>query len=126
MRPTATKLSHQLDHVAGVLNVIIPGDILSTNASVLREDLLGLLESAPIQTAFWEILKLDLTRAQMVDSVGLNLIVTVVRAVKARNGKVAALIRSANIRRTFAFTRLDQQIHVVKDEPLATREPASA
>lgn len=110
MNSTMTNLTHQLDLAARVLNVTIPGDILSTNADALRDELFALLESAPVNTGAWETLHLDLTGAQMVDSVGLNLIVSIIRAVKARQGKVAAKIRSANIRRTFQFTRLDKQI----------------
>ena len=116
MNSTLTNLTHQLDLAAGVLNVIIPGDILSTNADVLRDELFALLESEAVRTGAWKTLHLDLTGAQMVDSVGLNLIVSVVRTVKARQGKVAAKIRSANIRRTFQFTRLDKQIAVTKVE----------
>ena len=116
MNSTMTNLTHQLDLDARVLNVTIPGDILSTNADALRDELFALLESEPVRTGTWETLYLDLTGAQMVDSVGLNLIVSVVRAVKARQGKVAAKIRSTNIRRTFQFTRLDKQIAVTKVE----------
>ena len=126
MNATMTTLTHQLDVNAGVLNIIIPGDILSTNADTLRDELFGLLESTPIQTGTWDVLKLDLTGAQMVDSVGLNLIVSVVRAVKARHGKVEATIRSTNIHRTFSFTRLDKQINVTKVEAHSTRENDSA
>lgn len=112
MNPTLTSIQHQLD--ASALSVIIPGDILSTNADTLREELFGLLETPEIKAAAWRTLKLDLTTAQMVDSVGLNLIVSLLRAVKARQGNVEAAIRSANIHRTFVFTRLDRQITVVK------------
>ena len=114
MNPTLTSITHQLDTSVGILSVTIPGDILSTNADTLRDELFGLLESPEIKTGAWQILKLDLTTAQMVDSVGLNLIVSLIRAVKARQGTVEAAIRSANIHRTFMFTRLDRQITVSK------------
>jgi anti-anti-sigma factor len=107
-------LKHQLDLSAGTLSAIVPGDILSTTADTLRGALFDILESAPIQAAKWNILKLDLTKARMVDSVGLNLIVSIVRAVKARDGTVEVTIGSANIQRTFSFTRLDKQVNVIK------------
>ena len=114
MNSTLTSLTHQLDSGSGVLHVAVPGDILSTNADALRDELFGVLESADIRSASWNTFRLDLTAAQMVDSVGLNLIVSLVRVVKARNGKVEATIRSANIYRTFLFTRLDKQIQLTK------------
>ncbi len=50
----------------------------------------------------------------MIDSVGLNLLVALVRDMKAQNRKLQAVIASPNIHRTFQFTRLDQQIQVVQ------------
>ncbi len=114
MSSTLTAVSHQLNTDTGILCVTIPGDILSTNADALRGELFDLLEAPAIKAGPWHTLKLDLTAAQMVDSVGLNLIVSLVRAVKARQGAVAADISSANILRTFRFTRLDKQIAVSK------------
>lgn len=114
MNSTMTGITHQLDTAAGILSITVPGDILSTNADALRDELFDVLESPAIKAAVWPTLKLDLTGAQMVDSVGLNLIVSLVRAVKARNGKVEAVIRSPNIHRTFKFTHLDKQIAVTK------------
>lgn len=114
MSPTLTSITHQFDADAGVVSVTLPGDILSTNADTLRDELFGLLETPPVKAGGWHTLKLDLTAAQMVDSVGLNLIVSLVRAVKARHGAVAATVSSSNILRTFKFTRLDKQITVSK------------
>ena len=57
---------------------------------------------------------LDLSRATMVDSVGLNLIVSVIKHVKGRDGSVRFLIGNNNVERTFRFTRLDSQAEVVR------------
>ena len=107
-------MKHHLDSRTETLTVTIPGDILSTNADALREALFGLFESPAIKHGNWSVLKLDLTGAQMVDSVGLNLIVGITRTVQARQGKIHATIRSSNIYRTLLFTRLDRQIEVTK------------
>ncbi|MFO1487521.1 MAG: STAS domain-containing protein [Verrucomicrobiota bacterium] len=109
-------LNPRLNLETGSLSIAIPGDILSTNADSLREDLFGVLESEPMQSAGWKTLELDLTQARMIDSVGLNLIVSVVRMVKARQGAVVANVRSSNIYRTFTFTRLDKQMTVIRAE----------
>ena len=65
MNATLTRISHQLDTVAGVVTVTIPGDILSTNADALRAELFDLLEAPQIKGSPWHTLKLDLTGAQM-------------------------------------------------------------
>jgi len=107
-------MNHLLDLHEKVLSIAIPGDILSTNADALREELFGLLESPPVKNGDWTLLKLDLTAAQMVDSVGLNLIVALVRVVKNRQANMETTISSSNIHRTFLFTRLDKQMNLLK------------
>lgn len=107
-------MNHLLDVREKTLRIEVPGDVLSTNADTLREEIFGLLDSTTVKQAAWDTLKLDLTAAQMVDSVGLNLIVAIIRAVKTRNGKVVTTIKSPNIHRTFLFTRLDKQMELVK------------
>jgi len=107
-------MKHLLDIREKTLSVTVPGDVLSTNADALREDLFGLLDSPPVKHGDWDTLKLDLTAAQMVDSVGLNLIVAIVRNVKNRNGRIVTTLKSPNIHRTFLFTRLDKQMELVK------------
>ncbi len=114
MNATLTNITHQYDAGTGVLNVTIPGDILSTNADTLHDEVFALLETPEVKAGLWQTLHLNLTAAQMVDSVGLNLIVSLVRAVKVRHGNVAATVSSSNILRTFKFTRLDKQITVTK------------
>ena len=107
-------MQHQFDASSKSLTVIVPGDVLSTNAEELRRDVFSLLESSQGAQAQCAMLKLDLTRARMIDSVGLNLLVTFIRSMKERNGKVQALISSDNIERTFVFTRLDQMLELIK------------
>ena len=107
-------MNHQLDTRTKTLNVSITGDILSTNAKALREELFQLLETPSLKNGDWLTLKLDLTSTNMIDSVGLNLLVTLVRAMKAGNRKIQAVVASPNIQRAFQFTRLDQQIEVLK------------
>ena len=115
MSTTLTAITHQLDSApGGALSVTIPGDILSTNADTLHEEIFALLESAPVKAGQWNTLKLDLTGARMVDSVGLNLIVSIIRAVKSRPAKMEATLSSANIHRTFQFTCLDKQMTLMK------------
>lgn len=94
------------------LRLTIPGDVLSTNIETLRRDIMATITSpAPHQT--WDVLELDLRAARMVDSAGLNLIVSVVRAADQRSRRIRALIENVNVQRTFIFTRLDKYLELV-------------
>ncbi|MBI3416354.1 MAG: STAS domain-containing protein [Verrucomicrobia bacterium] len=109
-----TMIAHTLESAAGRLNLTIPGDILSTSTEILQQEIFGVLESAPVRTASLTSLNLDLTAAKMVDSAGLNLLVAIIKWAKSHKAEVGVAISSANIQRTFAFTRLDQQIELTK------------
>lgn len=108
-------MNTQLENPTKILTVTVPGDLLSTNANAVREELFRLLEPPAGTEGDWLTLRIDLTKAQMIDSVGLNLLVAVVRTLKARNRRTQAVISNPNILRTFQFTRLDQQLEVIRN-----------
>ena len=102
-----------LDEKLRVFTVELPGDLVSTNADNVRAQLGELLEGGGAKKMPWDTLRLELPRAQMVDSVGLNLVVSLLRAVQHRQGKMQVAYASPNILRTFQFTRLDKQIEMI-------------
>ncbi|HRE84138.1 MAG TPA: STAS domain-containing protein [Opitutaceae bacterium] len=93
------------------LRVTIPGDVLSTNAETLRRDITAALNNSAPNTL--NVLELDLRAARMVDSAGLNLIVSLVRAASQRSCRIRALVENTNVQRTFLFTRLDRYLELV-------------
>ena len=95
------------------LSLTIAGDVLSTNADVIRSEINRLLEAGDSPTD-WKKFKLDLTAAKMVDSVGLNLIVNLLKRLQARGATLQVIYSSQNLLRTFVFTRLDKCIELVK------------
>jgi anti-anti-sigma factor len=106
-------IQHTLNNSDKTLLLTIPGDILSTNADQTKKEIYTVLESGNVKAAGWTTLKLDLTAAKMIDSVGLNLIVSLYKEAKKTNAKTTAVISNPNIQRTFLFTRLDTHIQVV-------------
>jgi anti-anti-sigma factor len=106
-------MKHQINASTRSLELTIPGDVLSTSADQLRSEILALFETEAAKSSRWTTLVLDLTAAKMVDSVGLNLLVSLYKEAKKRDATCRALIKSQNIQRTFAFTRLDAHIDVV-------------
>ncbi|MDQ8181258.1 STAS domain-containing protein [Pelagicoccus sp. SDUM812005] len=85
------------------------GDIVSTNASQHWTR----LESAIQNVSENELLEVDLRAANMVDSVGLNVIVKTIKTVDARKARVRLLIGSKSLKRICTFTRLDQKAEIV-------------
>lgn len=107
-------MKHELRNNSLVLSV--DGDILSTTAEELRARFVELMATENVKQAAWNLLELDLTRSKVIDSAGLNLVVAMVKTVKARGAAVQARMTSKTVHRTFVFTRLDHQVKVVLEE----------
>ena len=85
------------------------GDIVSTNAKLHWQR----LEEKIAKIASGQTLELDLRASNMVDSVGLNVIVKTIKNVESLNAKVRLLIASPSLKRICTFTRLDQKAEIV-------------
>ncbi len=97
---------HTLDARNHVLSLGIPGDLLSTNAEAVRETAFSLLDDPAMAGAGIQTVEIDLRRAGMVDSMGLNLLVSIIRGAKKLGSPVRLLVSSNSVMRTFQFTRL--------------------
>lgn len=106
-------MKHLLDTSNKTLLLTFPGDIVSTNAGALREQIFGILESDIIQRADWTTLDLDLRSAKMVDSMGLNLLVSIIKLARNRGGKVVGRVDNPNVQRALCFTRLNTQMELI-------------
>ncbi len=106
-------INHLLNPSEKSLQLTFSGDLLSTNTDQAKKEIMAIIESAAVKSSGWTTLKLDLTAAKMIDSVGLNLVVSLYKEAKKANAKTTAVISNPNIQRTFLFTRLDTHIQVV-------------
>ena len=95
------------------LRLSIPCDVLSTSVRMLYEELRVLQDSPQVQQAPWRTLELDLTGAKMIDSMGLNFLVHILKWAKDRNAKPRILIRDHNLDRLLRFTRMNEHADVV-------------
>jgi len=102
-------VSHQPD--SSELIIRLDSDLLSTNAESLAEDLDAALFAHV--DAEWSSLVLDLYTARMVDSVGLNLLLALLRRLRERQRSLTVIISSEAIRRAFTTAHLDQHVAVV-------------
>ncbi len=110
MPTTDAQMTYDTDRKTVVFQMA--GDVLSTTADGLRAALEDVLHSPSVQAGAFDWLEIDLRTAHMVDSVGLNLLVWLWRAVTARGGRLRLKISSPNIERTFRFTRLCERVEV--------------
>lgn len=92
----------------------IQGNILSTNAKEVRSQLTAALSDPRSAAGTLEVFELDATSAQFIDSVGLNLVVWLLKAVRQRGGRLRLAVSNAHVERTLQFTRLDQQLEIVR------------
>jgi anti-anti-sigma regulatory factor len=90
-----------------------PGDVLSSNALDLRASVQALLDSEGADPDKWDLLEIDLRRARMVDSVGLNLLVQLLKVAGERGKNLRVRINSLSLQRMFRFTRLDRHAEIV-------------
>jgi anti-anti-sigma factor len=96
------------------LTLRVSGDLVSTAAEPVRNEVLALFGGAASGPPKWTTFILDLTTAKMVDSVGLNLVVSMLKRVQARGAKMRITYSSQDVLRTLNFTRLDKHIELVK------------
>ncbi len=98
------------------VKLAFPGDILSTNVETLREQIFSTLNSTQYTNLACDAFEFDFTKAQMIDSAGLNLVVSVLRQVKKKATRISALVASAHVGRILRFTRLDRQMEIIAFE----------
>ena len=98
---------------AATISFGVPGNLLSTNAASVRQQIEDLLASQQLQGGLLGTFELNLRQAQMVDSVGLNLLVWLSKTLRQRQANLRLFISSAHVERTFKFTRLDQQAEIL-------------
>jgi len=103
-------MRYEFDRNTMALKFTFDGDVLSTNVREFRQRAFEALDGPEFSGC--PRVELDLRAANIIDSAGLNLLVSIVRRAERKHARVSALISSENIRRTFSITRLDRFIEV--------------
>jgi ABC-type transporter Mla MlaB component len=104
-------MEHRLER--DVLYLTIRRDVLSTGVRDLFDQLHAIQKDPQVLLPSWRTLELDLTRARMIDSMGLNFIVHILKWSKGRNAQARILIRDKNLDRLLRFTRMNEHAEVV-------------
>lgn len=110
-------MTHELNCLEKTLTISLPGDLLSTNYDTVGAELNQIFSSEEVTMAEWDYLVFDLRQARLIDSMGLNLIVSILKQMKNRSAKVRMQITSRTIHRTFLFTRLEKHMEIQFEDP---------
>lgn len=99
-----------LDDETRTLLVKVRGDLLSTNADERACSIGDILRNE--DKSRWDNFVLDLRSANMVDSVGLNVIVGIIKEVRKVKAPITVSISSPAVNRLFLFSRLDTVVNI--------------
>jgi len=91
-----------------LLVIKVKGDILSTNAEERADQIGSIFAEFPD----FKKVKLDLNTAKMVDSVGLNMLLGVIKTVVDRGAEIVLHISSPSIHRVFLMSRFDKLANI--------------
>ena len=104
---------HLSDEDKRTLQLTILGDLLYTNPALTKAKVVGFFECETNKNSGWTLLRLDLTEATRIDSVGLNVLAMLSKEARKYEAKTIAVIKHLEIQRMLSITRLDSQIEVI-------------
>lgn len=103
----------KIQNYDSVVLVGLPERLVMANSAEIRGDILRLVEAGQ------KYLILDLSRVDFVDSSGLSILVSALKAVQPLGGDVLLLKPTDNVRALIELTRLHQVFDIFEDQPAA-------
>ena len=92
----------------------ITGDLTSGTVVQAHRAFLQGVKASTEQQRVWHTLRVDLTHARMVDSVGLNFLVSIIKRMRAEERGVELVVSHPSVIRALSFSRLDSQVTMLK------------
>ena len=108
--------SGKYDAVERALKIVVQGDLKSTTVEALLRDFSAMLGSDNVRLADLLVLELDLRDADMIDSQGLNLLVTVLKQMKLRVVPVRARVARRAVYTTLLSVGMERQLDLVFED----------
>ena len=106
-------MKYELDSSSQTLKLKIGSDITTTNVDEIRLDTLDIINSDKIANGDWDFVDIDLINANVIDSSGLNFLVTLNRHITNMGKKVRIFISNPHIHRTFVYVRMDKKMEII-------------
>ncbi|MEP6538291.1 MAG: STAS domain-containing protein [Bryobacteraceae bacterium] len=97
-----------------MLQFAVPGDLLSTNAEQFRVSAGSMVDAHRASVPEWDAVEVDLERAHMVDSAGLNALIGLLKTLKNQGRRMIIRVADPHVHRVLIFTRMDRQAEVIK------------
>ena len=89
--------------------VVMPaGNIIAAASRSLREKLQGMVDSGAAEIV------LDLSQVELIDSIGIGMLIGIQNALKAKNGRLKITHCSEDIRKMLRLMRLDRHIDIAE------------
>ena len=106
-------MKYELNSSNQILKLKISSDITTSNVDEIRLDTLDIINSDQVAKENWNFVDIDLLNANVIDSSGLNFLVTLNRHVNKIGKKVRIFISSPHIHRTFVYVRIDKKMEII-------------
>lgn len=97
-----------------MMQLSIPGDLLSTNADQFRVTAHSMMEAYPPGNLECQGVEVNLENAHMVDSAGLNALIGLLRKLKNDSRRMVIRVADPHVHRVLLFTRMDKQAEIIK------------
>jgi anti-anti-sigma regulatory factor len=109
-----------------VLGLVLAGDVKSTTVADQQRDLFALLANELVRELDQRALVIDLRTAALVDSLGLNLIIALLRWARDRNLPLAIELAGRGVYLPMLAVGLDRQAKLRFQEPKAAARSETA
>ena len=98
------------------LQLTLAGDLKSTTTAALHRDVFSILAHEYARSLQITQVELDISNATMVDSLGLNLVVSVLKWSKQRGAQLRILVGKRGVYSTMLAVGLDRQAELITTE----------
>ena len=116
-------IKHALNETQRMLRLEIAGDLCGDAAQKeALSEIDAIFSEKTVQKKSWAVLLLDLTSTQNIDSMGLSVLIELIRKVDARSATTKVRIGSKLVYNIFVFTRLDKRVEIEMADHLTTSD----
>ena len=99
------------------LQLLVAGDLKSTTAAALHRDVFAILAHDYARSLSIAVVELDISAATMVDSLGLNLVIAVLKWSKQREAAFRIIVGKRGVYSTMLAVGLDRQAELINTDP---------
>jgi anti-anti-sigma regulatory factor len=99
------------------LQLVVAGDLKSTTTAALHRDAFAILAHDYARSLSITVVELDISAATMVDSLGLNLVISVLKRSKQRGAASRLIVGKRGVYSTMLAVGLDRQAELINTAP---------